>query len=218
MNRTIMKKARAKPKLEHLRVFGSHGYVHVDKATRTKLEPKCYRYMFIGYAENVKGYRIFDLDAFKVKVVLSVNLDEREVDGIYEIQPARSGNVIHVNGDTHDTVMPDTEGRQPTMEELIKGVENDAPDVNMERVEPEDNPVQPLLLEERPADVSSTRCRRLRSPCHALADEQGVGCMDADSLTIRALARTRCSRRSSDKRLTPRKMSSDRGLRSSICD
>ncbi|KAE8973174.1 hypothetical protein PR001_g26392 [Phytophthora rubi] len=64
---------KVKPTLEHLRVFGSHG---------------C---MFLGYAENVKGYRVFDLDASKVKVTRSVKMDEREVDGIYETLSARNG-------------------------------------------------------------------------------------------------------------------------------
>ncbi|GMF19292.1 unnamed protein product [Phytophthora fragariaefolia] len=65
-------------------------------------------------------------------------------------------------------------------------------------------------------DVSSTRCRRLRSPCRVLADEQGVGRIDADLQILRALARTKYSRRSSDKRLSPRKMHLDHGLSSSI--
>ncbi|KAE8969098.1 hypothetical protein PR002_g27536 [Phytophthora rubi] len=47
--------------------------------------------MFLGYAENVKGYRVFDLDASKVKVTRSVKMDEREVDGIYETLSARNG-------------------------------------------------------------------------------------------------------------------------------
>ncbi|GMF36115.1 unnamed protein product [Phytophthora fragariaefolia] len=37
-------------------------------------------------------------------------------------------------------------------------------------------------------DILSTRCRRFRSPCHALAGEQGVGRTDVDSLILRALA------------------------------
>ncbi|KAE9084570.1 hypothetical protein PF010_g20776 [Phytophthora fragariae] len=65
---------KVKPTLEHLRVFGSHGYAHIDKAKRTKLEPKSLRCMFLGYAENVKGYRVFDLDASKVKVSRSIKL------------------------------------------------------------------------------------------------------------------------------------------------
>ncbi|KAE8955150.1 hypothetical protein PR002_g31866 [Phytophthora rubi] len=121
---------KVKPTLEHLRVFGSHGYAHIDKAQRTKLEPKSFRCMFLGYAENVKGYRVFDLDASKVKVTRYVKLDEREVDGIYETLPARNGKVIHVSEDAHDAVTPAPVERQPAVEEPMEGVENDAPDRN----------------------------------------------------------------------------------------
>ncbi|KAE9184919.1 hypothetical protein PF002_g26302 [Phytophthora fragariae] len=143
---------KVKPTLEHLRVFGSHGCVHIYKAKRTKLEPKSFRCMFLGYAENVKGYRVFDLDASKVKVACSVKLDEREVDGIYETLPARNGTVIHVSEDAHDAVTPAPVERQPAVEEPMEGIENDAPDVSMESVELEQDPAPPLLLaEERPA-------------------------------------------------------------------
>ncbi|KAE8902076.1 hypothetical protein PF010_g14941 [Phytophthora fragariae] len=46
---------KAEPTLDHLRVFGSHGYAHIDKVKRTKLEPKGFKCMLLGYAENVKG-------------------------------------------------------------------------------------------------------------------------------------------------------------------
>ncbi|KAG4224568.1 hypothetical protein PC116_g26979 [Phytophthora cactorum] len=59
--------------------------------------------------------------------------------------------------------------------------------------------------------------RRLRSPCHVLADERGAGRMDTGSRTLRASAHTRSSRRSSDKRLSLLRTSSGRGLRSSTC-
>ncbi|GMF63533.1 unnamed protein product [Phytophthora fragariaefolia] len=82
----------------------------------------------------------------------------------------------------------------------------------------EGEPLLRWLVKVDRLDVSSTRCQRLRSPCHVLADEQGVGRMDAESLILRALARTKYSIRSSDKHLSPRKMNLDRGLSSSICN
>ena len=36
-----------KPRLDHLRLFGSVGYAHVDKAKRTKLDPKRFKCMFL---------------------------------------------------------------------------------------------------------------------------------------------------------------------------
>ncbi|KAG3115761.1 hypothetical protein PI125_g5246 [Phytophthora idaei] len=67
---------KVKPRMEHLRVFGSQGYAHVDDAKRVKQEPKSFRCMFLGYVENVKGYRVFDLERSKVKVSRSGKLDE----------------------------------------------------------------------------------------------------------------------------------------------
>jgi len=139
---------KVKPTLEHLRVFGSHRYAHIDKAKRTKLEPKSFKCMLLGYAENVKGYRVFDLDASKVKVVRSVKLDEREVEGIYETQSVQNGTVVHVSDDAHDGVVPAPVEHQPGVEEPMEGVENDAPDEPMETAEPEQDPAPPLLLPE----------------------------------------------------------------------
>ncbi|KAG2957741.1 hypothetical protein PC120_g28450 [Phytophthora cactorum] len=53
--------------------------------------------------------------------------------------------------------------------------------------------------------------------CHVLADERGAGRMDAGSRTLRASARMRSSRRSSDKRLSLLRTSSGQGLSSSTC-
>ncbi|KAE9073838.1 hypothetical protein PF007_g25651 [Phytophthora fragariae] len=163
---------KVKPTLEHLRVLGSHGYAHIDKAKRTKLEPKSFRCIFLGYAENVKGYRVFDLGASKVKVTRSVKLDEREVDGIYETLPAGTGTVIHVSEDAHDAVTPAPVERQPAVEEPMEGVENDAPDVNMASVEPEQDPAPPLqLAEERPAPTG-LELARYRSPPTVFEDDR----------------------------------------------
>ncbi|POM60747.1 hypothetical protein PHPALM_30362 [Phytophthora palmivora] len=39
---------KKKPSLNHLRVFGSIGYSHIDMSKRIKLEPKRFKCMFIG--------------------------------------------------------------------------------------------------------------------------------------------------------------------------
>ncbi|OWY98831.1 hypothetical protein PHMEG_00030299 [Phytophthora megakarya] len=70
---------KTKPSRNHLRVFGSIGYAHVDKFRRTKLEAKSFKCMFLGYAEDSKGYRVYDLESNIVKVSRSEKLDEREV-------------------------------------------------------------------------------------------------------------------------------------------
>ncbi|KAE9352691.1 hypothetical protein PR003_g4254 [Phytophthora rubi] len=48
--------------LEYLRVFGSSGYVHLDKSKRTKWDTKTRRCIFLGYTENSKAYRVWDVE------------------------------------------------------------------------------------------------------------------------------------------------------------
>ncbi|KAE8992408.1 hypothetical protein PR003_g21873 [Phytophthora rubi] len=59
-----------KPRLDHLRVFGSIGYAHIDQSKRTKLEQK--------KNQRTPGYRVYDLESNKGKDTRSVNLDKRE--------------------------------------------------------------------------------------------------------------------------------------------
>nr|CCA28006.1 putative polyprotein [Albugo laibachii Nc14] len=59
---------KLKPRMDHLRVFGSEGYAHINGMKRTELEPKRFRFVFLGHAASVEGYRLFDLNASKVKV------------------------------------------------------------------------------------------------------------------------------------------------------
>ena len=70
---------KKKPELVHLRLFGSQGYAYVDDVKRMKLDSKLFRCIFIGYAENLKGYHVYESESYKTKVVRSVQLDEREV-------------------------------------------------------------------------------------------------------------------------------------------
>ena len=43
-----------KPKISHLRVFGSVAHVHVQDERRTKLDDKSEKYIFIGYSTHSK--------------------------------------------------------------------------------------------------------------------------------------------------------------------
>jgi len=49
-----------KVSLNHLKVFGCVGYVHVPKVKRKKWDSKSLPYVFVGYCEDSKGYRLLD--------------------------------------------------------------------------------------------------------------------------------------------------------------
>ena len=50
-----------KPIIATLRVFGSDAFVHVHIDTETKLDSHSRKGIFIGYSEESKAYRVYDL-------------------------------------------------------------------------------------------------------------------------------------------------------------
>ncbi|KAG2921674.1 hypothetical protein PC118_g6358 [Phytophthora cactorum] len=79
-----------------------------------KLENKRFRCMFLEYVENVKGYRVFDLERSKLP---------------------EQGTVIHVTKDSDEAVVPHPVERQPVMDELMEAVQKPVADVKMDVVE-----------------------------------------------------------------------------------
>lgn len=65
-----------KPKISHLKVFGSTAYVWIPDATRTKLDSKSQKLMFIGYNVNHKAYRLVDIDTNNLIFSRDVVFDE----------------------------------------------------------------------------------------------------------------------------------------------
>ena len=49
-----------KPNVSYFRVFGSLCYVHVPKGSRTKLDPKARKCVFVDYDSRPKGWRCMD--------------------------------------------------------------------------------------------------------------------------------------------------------------
>ncbi|CAI5726240.1 unnamed protein product [Peronospora farinosa] len=128
---------KMKPRLDHLRVFGSIGYAHVDDAKRTKLEPKKYKCMFLGYGDNTKGYRVYDLELNKVKMSRSVKLDEREVNGIYRTSMTEKTEVINVIEDIDEVAQPENEKESPVEDEPMESTADPFEDVEMQEDEHE---------------------------------------------------------------------------------
>lgn len=56
--------------LRHLKVFGCIVQAHIPHQQRRKFDPKSQMYMFVGYCEDSKGYRLFDLQ-FPGKIIKS---------------------------------------------------------------------------------------------------------------------------------------------------
>ena len=48
---------KIKPDVSHFRVFGSEAWAHILDEKRKALHPKSQKCIFVGYSEDVKGYR-----------------------------------------------------------------------------------------------------------------------------------------------------------------
>lgn len=62
-----------KPNISHLRVFGCIVYAHVPS-----FDDKSVKYIFIGYCEETKGYRLYNLETEKLMISCDVLFDEKE--------------------------------------------------------------------------------------------------------------------------------------------
>lgn len=64
------------PDISYFPVFGCFAFKHMLKELRTKLEPKAQRMVFVRYAEDSKGYRLWNPSGRKISIASDVEFDE----------------------------------------------------------------------------------------------------------------------------------------------
>jgi len=75
---------RRPPNYSSLYIFGCHVYVTYNSQERTKLDLNSRKCIFLGYADGVKGYRLWDPTTRKVVVNRDVIFVENELQGKQE--------------------------------------------------------------------------------------------------------------------------------------
>ncbi|KAH9719925.1 hypothetical protein KPL70_005931 [Citrus sinensis] len=65
-----------KPSITHLRVFRSIAYVHVPDESRAKMDDKSEKFIFIGYDNNSKGYKLYNPNNGKIVISRDVVFDK----------------------------------------------------------------------------------------------------------------------------------------------
>ena len=84
--------------LSHLKIFGSPVMVHIPKQRRSKWDSKSKKLIFVGYDDNIKGYRC--IDPATKKLVISRDVVFHESQSI----PYTSVEVVADNADLSDSV------------------------------------------------------------------------------------------------------------------
>ncbi|WJZ90611.1 hypothetical protein VitviT2T_009742 [Vitis vinifera] len=64
------------PFVKHLKVFGSLCYLHVPSIKRGKLDERAQKCVFVGFAAESRGYRIYSLSKMKIMISREVHFDE----------------------------------------------------------------------------------------------------------------------------------------------
>ena len=81
-----------KPDLSHMRVFGCVAYAHVPEIERRKLDKKAVKLRFVGYANNAKGYRLWDEDKRRILIRRDVVFNESDFNWKQEVDISCSDN------------------------------------------------------------------------------------------------------------------------------
>ena len=70
---------KRKPRIDHMRVFGSQCYAHVTKEKRKKLDDSGVKCYFLGYAKDHKAYRLLNADDGSIIISRSVTFAEHSI-------------------------------------------------------------------------------------------------------------------------------------------
>lgn len=108
-----------------LHIFGSPVYVMYNNQETTKLDPKSRKCVFLGYADGVKGYRLWDPTAHKVIISRDVIFTEdKKIEEERSSSKERSETVaVQVEKENSSGATPEHEEAEPAelKEELGKG-------------------------------------------------------------------------------------------------
>jgi hypothetical protein len=67
---------KIKPDVSHFHVFGSIAWAHIPDEKRKALHPKSEKCIFVGYFEDVKGYRLLQSHCNEIIIRRDVKFDE----------------------------------------------------------------------------------------------------------------------------------------------
>ena len=95
-----------KPSLQHLRVFRCRAYVMIQKDQRKSLQPHSMACIFLGYSEEIKGWRCYDPVSKKIIVSRDVIFNESECPGL-STKSILTGTPVSITLDqNHQVVLP----------------------------------------------------------------------------------------------------------------
>ena len=68
--------SKIKPDVSHFHVFGSEAWAHILDEKQKALQSKSEKCIFVGYSEDVKGYRLLQPHSHDIIIIRDVKIDE----------------------------------------------------------------------------------------------------------------------------------------------
>lgn len=99
-----------KPSVSHLRKFGCECFVHIPSERRKKLDDKSKKCIFLGYSEESKAYRLYDVEDKKIVTSRDVVFNER---------PHSVEDRGHATSSSTDEVIHQVPNQQPISNEEV---------------------------------------------------------------------------------------------------
>lgn len=112
----------SRPNVSCLRIFGSSVMVHIPKAKRQKWDKKSEKMIFVGYSDNIKGYRVYNPRTNCISTSRDVIIMEETKEEIRENKKDTVDIII-----THETEL-ETESTDSVGEHLSESSENNSED------------------------------------------------------------------------------------------
>ena len=107
-----------KPRVGHMRVFGSLAYAHIPEQGRNKLALRARKCVFVGYAQDAKAYRLWDIR--DKKIIVSRDVDFWE--GVsWTSEAAGRGGAVPVAPETKLTGPSSSTARRTNPRRAVRG-------------------------------------------------------------------------------------------------
>ena len=97
-----------KPKVNHLRVFGSDAYAHVPRDERAKFDSKTHKCIMVRYGNLTKGYRLYDATQGKIFHSRDVQFNEQVKEHGQNTQTTAKSN-YHLIAEFSEVEVPEME-------------------------------------------------------------------------------------------------------------
>ena len=92
------------PDVSHLRNFGSKAWARIPTKKRKDFEPQNQEFLFVGYFEDSKGYKLINLSTNKYFIEISVQFEEEPLATVEVGESSSSPQPLIVSEETNEFV------------------------------------------------------------------------------------------------------------------